>query len=192
MLSFAVIACIIAAEPARTRGYTVAEPVPWVVYPQRMAAAAMTPEVHVAEPPHHSHSVETETTKAASPAWNTSGLVGAEYTPWRVGNQLWWHNFTDYSDDVAREVKMMRTVYGFTAIRVFLHDMLFFNDSTKLKSNMDTFLGILDAEGMKAGFVFFDDCWQVTFCVRVLLCILRARVVHSSERGTRFQRGSFV
>jgi hypothetical protein len=160
MFIFAVIACTIAAEPARTRSYTVGKPVPWVVYPQRMAAAMMPSQTptNTSEsqgvPQHRTHSV--------SPAWNMSGLVGAEYTPWRVGNQLWWHNFTEYSDDVAREVKMMHSVYGFTAVRVFLHDMLYFNDSTKLKSNMDTFLGILDAEGMKAGFVFFDDCWQVT------------------------------
>ena len=179
MLSFAVIACIIAAEPARTRSYTVGEPVPRVVYPQRMAAAMMPSQTptNISES-HSAHSV----IETVSPAWNMSGLVGAEYTPWRVGNQLWWHNFTEYSDDVAREVKMMHSVYGFTAVRVFLHDMLYFNDSTKLKSNMDTFLGILDAEGMKAGFVFFDDCWQVTF-VRYRACAAFCELVQ--QRGIR-------
>ena len=132
---------------------------PLVVYPLRMVQQQTTP-TQPPTPPRPSHQL-MHPSAATTPAWNMSGLVGAEYTPWRVGNQLWWHNFSDYADDVAREVKAMRTVFGFTAVRMFLHDMLYFNNSAALKSNMNLFLGILDAEGMKAGFVFFDDCWQV-------------------------------
>ena len=104
-------------------------PASTVVYPERM-----TPQHR-----QHQHSApfqfsspgslksqhqSSTTSNFTPPAWNMSGLVGAEYTPWRVGNQLWWHNFTDYADDVAREVKAMKAVFGFTAIRVFLHDIL--------------------------------------------------------------------
>ena len=34
-------------------------------------------------------------------------LVGAEYTPWRAVNQLWWHNYTHFRPDVVREVAAM-------------------------------------------------------------------------------------
>ena len=27
--------------------------------------------------------------------WDTSGYVGAEYTPWRAGNQFWWHSYKE-------------------------------------------------------------------------------------------------
>jgi hypothetical protein len=86
-------------------------------------------------------------------------MVGAEYTPWRATNQLWWHNYTEYRADVVREVAAMKKALGFTTLRMFLHDMLFDADAEGLKLNMNDFLSILDQQGMRAGFVFFDDCW---------------------------------
>lgn len=96
----------------------------------------------------------------AAEFFNMSSMVGAMYTPWRAGNQFWWHKYSQYRADVVNEVSSMHKVLGFTTIRVFLHDMLWDDDSAGLLSNMDDFLGILHAQGMRAGFVFFDDCWQ--------------------------------
>ena len=96
-----------------------------VVYPQRTLQHAEHQPSAPGPTAALLSSSSSSSSHAAQPKWNMSGLVGAEYTPWRVGNQLWWHNFTDYADDVAREVKAMKTVFGFTAIRVFLHDMLY-------------------------------------------------------------------
>ena len=62
-------------------------------------------------------------TALSSPKWNTSDFVGAEYTPWRAGSQLWWHNYSDYREEVVAEVASMQSVFGFTAVRVFLHDI---------------------------------------------------------------------
>jgi hypothetical protein len=94
--------------------------------------------------------------------WEMSKHVGAEYTPWRAGNQFWWYRYSEYRADIQRDVHAMTTVMGFTTIRVFLHDMLWDANSTALLDHMDDFLRILDASGMQAGFVFFDDCWQHT------------------------------
>ena len=94
------------------------------------------------------------------PVFRMQPYVGAEYTPWRAGNQLWWANYSQYAGDVEREVKAMRDVLGLTALRVFLHDMVFRQDPARLLRNMDAFLSTLHAHGMMAGFVFFDDCWQ--------------------------------
>lgn len=89
-----------------------------------------------------------------------SPYVGAEYTPWRATNQLWWHNYTQYRADVVREVGAMRTALGFTSVRVFLHDMVHTDNPGKLLANLADFLRILDGHNMTAGIVFFDDCWQ--------------------------------
>ena len=91
---------------------------------------------------------------------NTSTMVGAMYTPWRAGNQFWWHRYEQHRPDVISQVRIMRQLLGFTTVRVFLHDMLFDLDPKGMLQHMDDFLGILHAQNMRAGFVFFDDCWQ--------------------------------
>lgn len=107
----------------------------------------------------------------ASPKFNMSGVVGAEYTPWRATNQLWWHNYSQYRSDVLREVKLMHNVLGFRSLRVFLHDMVWDADSETLKNNIHDFLDILDSENMSAGFVFFDDCWAHSGANLSITCI---------------------
>ena len=98
-------------------------------------------------------------------AVDTSSWLGAEYTPWRAGNQLWWARYAEHRPDVVREVAAMSNVLGYTTLRVFLHDLLWFapaGNSSALLANMDDFLGILDQHHMRAGFVFFDDDWSKT------------------------------
>jgi hypothetical protein len=102
---------------------------------------------------------------------NMSSLIGAEYTPWRATNQLWWHNYSQHRSDVVREVKAMREVLGFTAVRVFLHDMLWDADASGFLSNIEDFLAILEGHNMQAGFVFFDDCWAHSGANLSITCI---------------------
>ena len=92
--------------------------------------------------------------------WDMSKHVGAEYTPWRAGNQFWWHRYAQHRASVQAEIKTMHELLGFTTVRVFLHDLLWDANSTQLLDHMDDFLSILNASDMQAGFVFFDDCWQ--------------------------------
>eukprot|EP00927_Polykrikos_kofoidii_P012849 TRINITY_DN15577_c0_g2_i1.p1 TRINITY_DN15577_c0_g2~~TRINITY_DN15577_c0_g2_i1.p1 ORF type:complete len:560 (-),score=80.06 TRINITY_DN15577_c0_g2_i1:8-1513(-) len=87
-------------------------------------------------------------------------MVGAEYTPWRAPNELWWHEYHNYRADVIREIKFAKEVMGFTTLRIFLHSMLYADNAEKLKTNMADFLDICGQEGFTAGFVFFDDCWN--------------------------------
>lgn len=96
----------------------------------------------------------------AAPKWDTERWVGAEYTPWKASNELWWHTYQDYRSDVVRELKLTKEIMGFTSIRVFLHTMLYDDDAEKLKANMADFLDITEEQGFSVGFAFFDDCWS--------------------------------
>ena len=102
-----------------------------------------------------------------------SGLVGAMYCPWRAPNQLWWHNYSQYRPDVVREIAAMHSVFGFTSVRVFLHDMLWDADADGLIKNIKDFLGILEEAQMTAGFVFFDDCWAHSGASLSVACVPR-------------------
>jgi len=49
---------------------------------------------------------------------------------------------------------------GFTSIRVFLHDLLWQQDSRGFLERCDTFLGIADKHHIHVMFVLFDSCWH--------------------------------
>ena len=92
--------------------------------------------------------------------WDTSSWVGAEYTPWRASNELWWANYSSFRPDLQRELPAIKATLGFTALRVWLHSMLYAADSAGLKKSMGDFLDLAEANGLRVGFVFFDDCWN--------------------------------
>ena len=96
----------------------------------------------------------------ASARWNTADWIGSEYTPASApGNSLWWHQYDEYEPSVQRELQAA-SKWGLNTVRVFLHSMIFANDSTRLLNSMDRFLAISSKCGIKVGFVFFDDCWN--------------------------------
>lgn len=99
-------------------------------------------------------------TPSSPPAWDTSTWVGAEYTPWRASNELWWHDYDAYRPDLERELPQIKRVLGLSSLRVWLHSMLYFDDATRLKANMADFLGLAASHGLGVGFVLFDDCWN--------------------------------
>ena len=99
-------------------------------------------------------------TLLAAPAWDTSAWVGAEYTPWRASNELWWADYDSYRADLQRELPAIKEIMGFTALRVWVHSMLYSADAVGMKKNMSDFLSLADANGLRVGFVFFDDCWN--------------------------------
>ena len=79
---------------------------------------------------------------AAAPAVDTEHWVGAEYTPARASNQLWWWQFDAYEEDVTRELSAARRHLGYTAVRMFLHSTLYDADAAGLHRNMSRFLDI--------------------------------------------------
>lgn len=91
---------------------------------------------------------------------DTEGWIGAEYQPSRSSNAGWWANFDAYAAGIARELRQTQRALGFTAIRVFLHSMLYRADPSGLLDKIDRFLTIAKDSGMGVGFVFFDDCWS--------------------------------
>ena len=45
-------------------------------------------------------------------------------------------------------------------MRVFLHDIVWWNDANRFKQRINIFLGIAARHHIKPLFVFFDDCWN--------------------------------
>ncbi len=90
----------------------------------------------------------------------TEGWVGAEYTPAGApGNSLWWHWYDEYEASVERELAFAARRLRVTAVRMFLHSMVFEANSSALMSSMDRFLSTAALHNISVGFVFFDDCW---------------------------------
>ena len=91
---------------------------------------------------------------------DTSGWIGAEYTPWRASNELWWNEYDAYRPSVDRELGYLKETYGFTALRVWLHTLLYSHNASALKQNLDDFLALAASHGFGVGLVLFDDCWN--------------------------------
>ena len=97
---------------------------------------------------------------SSPPAWNTSTWFGAAYTPSPAGNQLWWHEYEAYAHIVEKELRAVRSVYGFTALRTFIHNMVYDAAPATFIANIGRYLTLCHSLGIKPGFVFFDDCWN--------------------------------
>ena len=93
---------------------------------------------------------------------DTERLLGGEYTPSGASNNLWWAFYPRYRAQVARELGYARRRLGVTVVRMFLHSLLFEHDAAALLANLDDFLSLADAAGLRAGLVFFDSCWSAT------------------------------
>jgi hypothetical protein len=97
-----------------------------------------------------------------TPAFNTSDWFGAGYTPSPAGNQLWWYEYSRYERIVERELTAVARIYGFTALRTFIHNMVYDAAPAQFMDNIERYLALCHSLGIKPGFVFFDDCWDST------------------------------
>ena len=91
---------------------------------------------------------------------DTSDWYGIEYTPSPSGNQLWWYEYDKYEPLVKFELSNAVAQYGFTTLRVFLHNMLYDAAPKQLIASMHKFLTLCKSLGIRPGFTFFDDCWN--------------------------------
>ena len=92
-----------------------------------------------------------------------------EDQPWLVGtnfitsssiNQLeFWHEDTFDPARIEKELKLSASL-GMNTHRVFLHDLLWQQDSLGFMRRIDQFLGISERYGIKTMLVFFDDVWH--------------------------------
>ena len=87
----------------------------------------------------------------------TDGLIGTNYTPAYAVNQVqFWHDFR--ADVVDRELAATSKYFGISTLRVYLHDINFFQEKQVLMANLETFLDICAKHSIRPGFVFFDGC----------------------------------
>lgn len=87
-------------------------------------------------------------------------LVGCNFSPSTAINQLeMWQADTFDPKTIDRELGWAESI-GFTSVRVFLHDLLWQQDSKGFLKRMDEFLSIAQRHHIGVTFVIFDSCWD--------------------------------
>jgi len=87
-------------------------------------------------------------------------LVGCNFIPSTAINQLemWQADSFDLAT-IDKELALAKGL-GFNSVRVFLHDMLWEQDSKGFLDRIDQFLAVADKHGIGVMFVLFDGCWD--------------------------------
>lgn len=87
-------------------------------------------------------------------------LVGCNFVPHNAINQLeMWQAETFDPFLIDKELSWAASL-GFNTIRVFLHHLLWEQDSQGFLNRIDLFLSIADKHGIKTMFVLFDAVWD--------------------------------
>jgi len=87
-------------------------------------------------------------------------LVGCNFIPSTAINQLeMWQADTFDLETIDRELGWAAAM-GMNSIRVYLHDLLWQQDSKGFLKRMDQFLGVADKHGIKTMFVLCDSVWN--------------------------------
>lgn len=87
-------------------------------------------------------------------------LVGTNFISSSAINQLeFWQEETFDPELIDKELGLSASI-GMNTHRVFLHDLLWQQDSIGFMSRIDKFLEISHKYGIKILFVFFDDVWH--------------------------------
>jgi hypothetical protein len=87
-------------------------------------------------------------------------LVGSNYIPSYAANELeMWQAATFNPKRIDTELGWAQGL-GMTTMRVFLHDLLWQQDSEGFKQRLDTFLRICHKHHIKPLLVLFDSCWD--------------------------------
>jgi hypothetical protein len=87
-------------------------------------------------------------------------LVGANYITSTAVNELeMWQADTFDLATIDRELGWAQDL-GFTSMRVFLHHLLWEQDSKGFLDRIDKFLAVADKHGIGVMFVLFDSCWD--------------------------------
>jgi hypothetical protein len=98
--------------------------------------------------------------KAAEWSARHGWLVGCNFVPHNAINQLeMWQAETFDPFLIDKELSWAASL-GFNTIRVFLHHLLWEQDSKGFLERIDLFLSIADKHGIKTMFVLFDAVWD--------------------------------
>jgi len=87
-------------------------------------------------------------------------LVGPNYTPATAINQLeMWQEDTFDPETIDLELGWAADL-GMNTARVYLHDLVYEQDSAGFIDRIDRFLELADKHGIRPLLVFFDSCWD--------------------------------
>lgn len=87
-------------------------------------------------------------------------LAGCNFTPSTAINQLeMWQSDTFDTKTIDRELSWASDI-GMNTVRVYLHDLLWQQDSKGFLERIDKFLTIADKHGIKVMFVLCDAVWN--------------------------------
>ncbi len=87
-------------------------------------------------------------------------LVGANFVPSTAANQLEMFQADTFDTaTIDRELGFAASI-GMNIMRVFLHDLLWAQDSAGFLTRLDTYLSIASSHGIGTMFVLFDSCWN--------------------------------
>ena len=101
-------------------------------------------------------------TEAQANGWYTRQpwLVGSNYVPTNAINELeMWQVETFDPQQIDKEFGWAEGL-GMNTMRVFLHDLLWQQDSAAFTQRINTFLTIADKHHIHPIFVLFDSCWE--------------------------------
>ena len=87
-------------------------------------------------------------------------MVGTNFNPSTSVNQLeFWQEETFDIETIKRELKWSAEL-GMNLHRVYLHNLLWDQDSLGLLKRVENYLKIADSNDIKTLFVLLDDCWH--------------------------------
>jgi hypothetical protein len=87
-------------------------------------------------------------------------LVGSNFLPANAINELeMWQAETFDPPEIDKELGWAEGL-GMNTMRVFLHDLLWQQDSAGFQKRLDTFLGIASRHHIRPVLVLFDSCWD--------------------------------
>jgi hypothetical protein len=87
-------------------------------------------------------------------------LVGSNFLPANAINELeMWQAETFDAQEIDKELGWAEGL-GMNTMRVFLHDLVWQQDSEGFKKRLDTFLGIAAKHHIRPLLVLFDSCWD--------------------------------
>lgn len=100
--------------------------------------------------------------EAKANAWYNAQpwLVGSNFVPKSAINQLeMWQADTFDPEEIDLEFSWAEAM-GMNTMRVFLHDLLWQQDSAAFRSRIDQFLNIASRHHIRPLLVLFDSCWD--------------------------------
>ena len=87
-------------------------------------------------------------------------MIGSNFNPSTSINQLeFWQEDTYDPETIERELEWSAEL-GMNIHRVYLHNLLWDQDSLGFMKRIENYLEISEAKGIKTLFVLLDDCWH--------------------------------